>query len=68
VDSAPKQRFDRLLDWERAPFARDVHPQEDHLIPLHVAVAAAEEEQGEVIYHEDNFFGKISVSSYRFGR
>jgi len=67
VDSAPKQRLRRLLKWEHAPFARAVHPQEHHFVPLHVAVGAATEEPAEVIYREDNFFGTIAISSYRFG-
>jgi hypothetical protein len=31
-----------------------------------VAVEAAEEEPGELIYYEDAFFGSITSSSYRF--
>jgi len=63
----PGRLSERLLNWKRAPFARPVHPQEDHLIPLHVAVGAAEAEPAEVIYHEENFSGMITMSSYRFG-
>lgn len=32
-----------------------------------VAAGAAEAETGERIYHEDSFFGGVSVSSCRFG-
>ena len=39
----------------------------NYLIPLMVAVGAAEGEAGERIYHEDAFMGGISVSSFRFG-
>ena len=53
--------------WDRAPGARHSHPQEDHLIPLMVAVGAAEDEVGERIYYEDAFFGGITSASYRFG-
>ena len=44
------------------------HPpcRRDHLIALHVAVGAAEEDPGRLVYREANFFGRI-VSSYRFG-
>src|SRR6266566_1118933 len=35
--------------------------------PALVAVRAAEDEPGRVVYNEENFFGKITVSSYRFG-
>lgn len=67
VESPPERRTELLLDWEKAPAARDAHPREDHLVPLLVAVGAAEDETAEVTYHEDAFAGAISVSSYRFG-
>jgi len=67
VDSAPGERARRLLDWEQAPAARRAQPREDHLIPLHVSLGAAEQDPGHLIYREENFFGKLTVSSYRFG-
>jgi len=67
VESMPAKRSERLLEWERAPAAREAHPQEDHLMPLHVVVGAAEEEVGTIIYAEEDFLGKIAMSSYRFG-
>jgi aromatic ring-opening dioxygenase catalytic subunit (LigB family) len=43
-----KQRETVLLNWETAlPFARMNHPREEHLIPLHVVVGAAGDDQGE---------------------
>ena len=67
VDSGRKQRSERLVEWKRAPFARAVQPQEDHFLPLHVAVGAAEQEPAKIIYWQDDFLGKITMSSYRFG-
>jgi len=67
VDAAPDDRVDRLLHWSSAPAARIAHPREEHLIPLMVAVGAAEAEAGKRIYHEAAFMGGISVSSFRFG-
>ena len=64
---SPAERVARLIDWEAAPAARKAHPQEDHLLPLMVAVGAAEHEAGTLVYHEDNFFGGIAVSSFKFG-
>jgi aromatic ring-opening dioxygenase catalytic subunit (LigB family) len=66
-DSNSEARNEKLRNWSKAPSARAAHPREDHLIPLHVAAGAAEEEKGVRVYHEDSFFGGISVSSYRFG-
>lgn len=67
VESDPQQRRERLLAWERAPHARAVHPREDHLVPLHVVMGAAEQEPARVIYAQDDFFGDITMSSYGFG-
>ncbi len=67
IENSPEERRQRLLEWESAPSARLAHPQEDHLIPLMVAVGAAEDEPATRIYHEDDFFGGIAVSSFRFG-
>ena len=67
VGLGPEQRRERLLGWDRAPAARAAHPREDHLLPLMVAVGAAGCESGERIYHQADFAGSITVSSYRFG-
>jgi len=62
-----KSLYEKLKNWSQAPSARLAHPREDHLIPLMVAVGAAETDAGARVYHEDSFFGGIAVSSYRFG-
>jgi len=67
VESAPAERQARLVRWQRAPAARLVHPREDHLLPLMVAVGAAAGESGARIYHEDDFMGGWVLSSWRFG-
>ena len=67
-ESDVEERKKRLLNWTQAPAARAAHPQEDHLIPLMVAVGAAEDEKAERIYHEKDFFGGVTVSSFRFGK
>jgi aromatic ring-opening dioxygenase catalytic subunit (LigB family) len=67
VRSEPAEREARLLAWAGAPSARAAHPQEDHLLPLMVAVGAADRESATRVYHEDAFMGGISVSSFRFG-
>jgi aromatic ring-opening dioxygenase catalytic subunit (LigB family) len=68
IDSTPSDRSKRLLDWEKAPSARLAHPQEDHLIPLMVAVGAAGDDPASLCYHEEQFMGGIAVSSFRFGK
>ncbi|SFU67473.1 DODA-type extradiol aromatic ring-opening family dioxygenase [Pseudoduganella namucuonensis] len=63
----PAERTARLLDWERAPAARLAHPREEHLLPLMVALGAAEGDAAANVYHEDDFMGGLAVSSFRFG-
>ncbi|UGQ47575.1 DODA-type extradiol aromatic ring-opening family dioxygenase [Massilia endophytica] len=63
----PQERTQRLIGWEKAPAARAAHPREEHLLPLMVAVGAAEQEAAATVYHEDAFFGALSVSSFRLG-
>jgi aromatic ring-opening dioxygenase catalytic subunit (LigB family) len=60
-------RSQKLVGWSTAPSARLCHPQEDHLIPLMVAVGAAEDESGTRTYHEETLFGVFTASAYRFG-
>jgi aromatic ring-opening dioxygenase catalytic subunit (LigB family) len=67
VEAEPAEREARLVQWERAPAARLVHPREDHLLPLMVAVGAAADEPGARIYHEGDFMGGWVLSSWRFG-
>jgi aromatic ring-opening dioxygenase catalytic subunit (LigB family) len=56
-----------MLHWSEAPSARIAHPREDHLVPLWVVLGAAEQEAAACVYHEDRFFGALTVSSFRFG-
>lgn len=65
--AAPAERTARLERWTEAPAARQAHPEEDHLLPLMVAVGAAEAEPGTCVYHQEDFFGGIVASSFRFG-
>ena len=61
------ERSQRLAQWESAPSARLDHPEEDHFVPLMVAVGAAEDEPATRVYHEEGFMGGVTASSYRFG-
>jgi aromatic ring-opening dioxygenase catalytic subunit (LigB family) len=67
VQSEPTQRVDKLIHWAKAPAARLAHPQEDHLLPLMVAVGAAQNDPSVCVYHDEKSFGGIVSSSFRFG-
>ena len=59
------------LSWRNlrrlGPEARDAHPRAEHLLPLMVALGAAEQEAGDCPYREQDVFGGTVVSSFRFG-
>lgn len=67
LDLAPAERTARLLAWESAPYARTCHAREDHLVPLFAALGAAEGDLATRVYHDDNVFGGVTASSWRFG-
>lgn len=67
VATDPAERTERLLEWDSAPAARLAHPREEHLIPVMIAVGAAEQDPGALQYHEDAHAGWMASSSYRFG-
>ena len=61
------ERRQRIAGWTLAPDARIAHPREDHLIPLMVALGAAEQEPAALVYHQPDFLGGWALSSFRFG-
>ncbi len=61
-------RSRRLERWAEAPSARLAHPREEHLLPLLVAVGAAEAEAGVRQYHQEGFMNTIDSSAYRLGQ
>jgi aromatic ring-opening dioxygenase catalytic subunit (LigB family) len=67
MHSDPARRTQQLLEWEKAPSARICHPEEDHLVPLMVAIGAAEKDKATRVYHDTNAYGGVTASSYRFG-
>jgi aromatic ring-opening dioxygenase catalytic subunit (LigB family) len=67
VGATSEDRTTGLTSWETAPQARLAHPREEHLLPLMVAVGAAERNKGTCVYHEDLFFGTGKLSNFMFG-
>jgi len=65
--ASPAVRADALVNWESAPAARICHPREEHLLPLMVAVGAAYDDAAQCVYHDENVFGGVTASSFRFG-
>jgi aromatic ring-opening dioxygenase catalytic subunit (LigB family) len=67
VSGPVADRAGKLMAWETAPAAREAHPDEDHLLPLMVAVGAAGDDPGTLTYHQTDFAGGLTASSFRFG-
>ena len=65
TDVSASERQSALVNWEAAPSARYSHPREEHLLPLHVAVAAASFAPGNLIWNEA--LSGFASSSFRFG-
>lgn len=45
-----QDRYQALIDWAQAPEARTCHPREEHLLPLHVCLGAAEGKAAEIAF------------------
>jgi aromatic ring-opening dioxygenase catalytic subunit (LigB family) len=50
----------RLIDWQKAPFARYCHPREEHLLPLHACVGMAEK-PAKLVF-DDYILGRRAVA------
>lgn len=66
LNLGPKDRATEILKWQSAPSARIAHPREEHLIPLMVALGAADDELATLCCYEQ-FLGAIATSSFKFG-
>lgn len=64
-DPDPEVRNRKLREWSQAPGAHEVHPREEHLLPLMVAAGAARGDRA-VRDYSDKLIGK-AISGFRFG-
>jgi aromatic ring-opening dioxygenase catalytic subunit (LigB family) len=65
TEAVPEARAAALAKWDQAPAARDAHPREEHLLPLHVVVGAAANDPGRRTL-KDVVLGAVE-SAFRFG-
>ena len=61
----PARRENALLAWLDAAYARECHPEAEHLIPLHIVAGAAGKDIGRQVYR-DTIGGK-AISAFQFG-
>lgn len=59
------ERNHLLTEWIEAPYARECHPREEHLLPLHVMAGAGGDEPG-LVAHRSDILG-VTVSAIQFG-
>jgi len=57
---AQSEREKRLIEWEKAPYARYCHPREEHLLPLHVCLGMADK-PAKIIF-DDQILGKRGLA------
>ncbi len=69
MDSAVREgRTDDLLNYRaRAPFAKEQHPTEEHLLPFFVALGAAGPNAPARRLHESAMFSMLRMDAYAFG-
>lgn len=61
--------LDSLLDYRRqAPQARQAHPTDEHLLPLFVALGAADPEGTFSVHHDGIAHGILAMDLYGFSR
>lgn len=58
VQATPDERTDRLIAWADAPGARIAHPEEEHLLPLHVVAGAGSNSRGQRLF-TDTVMGSV---------
>ena len=59
------ERAERLVQWAKAPAAREAHPREEHLLPLMVAAGAAGADRGTIAYGD--FYMGVRISAVQYG-
>lgn len=60
----PAARETRLVEWQRAPAARESHPREEHLLPLMVIAGAAENDASSLPYRDVVMGAHVSAAHF----
>lgn len=61
----PKERRNKLKQWAKAPYARECHPREEHLLPMLVIAGAGLNDPCDEIF--DGSVMNIRTSGFLFG-
>lgn len=66
-DAISRYDVDALIDYrQRAPYAAQNHPTEEHLLPLFVALGAGGENARAIQLHSSFTYGVLSMAAYAF--
>lgn len=66
-ETIAQQDWHRLMQYRQlAPYARENHPTEEHLLPLFVALGAAGSEAKGIQLHQSYTYGAFSMAAYAF--
>jgi aromatic ring-opening dioxygenase catalytic subunit (LigB family) len=64
-DTDRSRRLEMLAKWEKTlPQARQAHGREEHLLPLHIALGAADD--GKVILCDEGWWGNLFMGNFAF--
>jgi 4,5-DOPA dioxygenase extradiol len=67
VAAAEQGRVEDLLDYRaKAPFARENHPTDEHLLPFFFALGAATPGHGAERLHDGVMYGALAMHTFRF--
>lgn len=68
ADRSAARDWDALLDYrQRAPYAVDMHPSDEHLLPWFIAAGAGQRSHAPVRLHDSVTFGCLGMDAYGFG-
>lgn len=68
AERSAAQDWEALFDYRaRAPFAADMHPTDEHLLPWYAAAGAGGAETAPRRLHDSVSFGALGMDAYAFG-
>ena len=68
AERSAERDWPALFDYRaRAPFAVDMHPSDEHLLPWYVAAGAGGREAAPIRLHESVTYGCLGMDAYAFG-
>ena len=68
LDNSCRRDWDALFAYrQRAPFAVEMHPSDEHLLPWYIAAGAGGREHAPLRLHQSITYGALGMDAYAFG-